>query len=195
MTDIKQYFKNSSEVISALHKNAEKINLICEDILKTNKDNKKLLVAGNGGSCSDAEHFTGELQCTYKDRDRKPISAISLGSHPAAFTAWSNDFGYETYFKRQVQAHGKPGDILLLISTGGGNEKNGASMNLVEAAREAKKKKMKIITLIGKTGGLLKSLSDLYILVENDTTSHIQEAHISILHCICEIIDEKKSQL
>ena len=78
MTDIKQYFKNSSEVISALHKNAEKINLICEEILKTNKDNKKLLVAGNGGSCSDAEHFTGELQCTYKDRDRKPISAISL---------------------------------------------------------------------------------------------------------------------
>ena len=195
MTDIKQYFKNSSEVISALHKNAEKINLICEDILKTNKDNKKLLVAGNGGSCSDAEHFTGELQCTYKDRDRKPISAISLGSHPAAFTAWSNDFGYETYFKRQVQAHGKPGDILFLISTGGGNEKNGASMNLVEAAREAKKKNMKIISLIGKTGGLLKSLSDLYIIVENNTTSHIQEAHISILHCICEIIDEKKSEL
>ena len=195
MTDIKQYFKNSSEVISALHKNAEKINLICEEILKTNKDNKKLLVAGNGGSCSDAEHFTGELQCTYKDRDRKPISAISLGSHPAAFTAWSNDFGYETYFKRQVQAHGKPGDILFLISTGGGNEKNGASMNLVEAAREAKKKNMKIISLIGKTGGLLKSLSDLYIIVENNTTSHIQEAHISILHCICEIIDEKKSEL
>ena len=195
MTDIKQYFKNSSEVISALHKNAEKINLICEEILKTNKDNKKLLVAGNGGSCSDAEHFTGELQCTYKDSDRKPISAIPLGSHPAAFTAWSNDFGYETYFKRQVQAHGKPGDILFLISTGGGNEKNGASMNLVQAATEAKKKNMKIISLIAKTGGLLKSLSDLYIIVENNTTSHIQEAHISILHCICEIIDEKKSEL
>ena len=195
MTNIKQYFKNSSEVISALYKNEEKINLICDEILKTNKENKKLLVAGNGGSCSDAEHFTGELQCTYKDRDRKPISAISLGSHPAAFTAWSNDFGYETYFKRQVQAHGNPGDILFLISTGGGNEKNRASINLVEAAKEAKKKKMKIISLIGKTGGLLKSLSDLYILVENDTTSHIQEAHISILHCICEIIDEKKSQL
>jgi D-sedoheptulose 7-phosphate isomerase len=195
MTNIKQYFKNSSEVISALYKNEEKINLICDEILKTNKENKKLLVAGNGGSCSDAEHFTGELQCTYKDRDRKPISAISLGSHPAAFTAWSNDFGYETYFKRQVQAHGNPGDILFLISTGGGNEKNRASINLVEAAKEAKKKKMKIISLIGKTGGLLKSLSDLYILVENDITSHIQEAHISILHCICEIIDEKKSQL
>jgi D-sedoheptulose 7-phosphate isomerase len=195
MTNIKQYFKNSSEVISALYKNEEKINLICDEILKTNKENKKLLAAGNGGSCSDAEHFTGELQCTYKDRDRKPISAISLGSHPAAFTAWSNDFGYETYFKRQVQAHGNPGDILFLISTGGGNEKNRASINLVEAAKEAKKKKMKIISLIGKTGGLLKSLSDLYILVENDITSHIQEAHISILHCICEIIDEKKSQL
>ena len=65
MTDIKKYFKNSSEVISSLEKNEEKIKLISEQILKMNKDNKKILVAGNGGSCSDAEHFTGELQCTY----------------------------------------------------------------------------------------------------------------------------------
>tara|TARA_B100000700_G_scaffold330298_1_gene455807 strand:- start:4614 stop:5198 length:585 start_codon:yes stop_codon:yes gene_type:complete len=193
--DIKKYFQKSAEVISVLHKNEEKIKKICDDILKINKSNKKILVAGNGGSCSDAEHFSGELQCTYKDRDRKPISAISLGSHPAAITAWSNDFGYNTYFKRQVEAHGNAGDILFLISTGGGNEKNGASMNLVEAAKVAKIRKMKIISLLGKSGGLLKTMSDTYILVENDVTSHIQEAHISILHCICEILDEKKDSL
>ena len=90
-----------------------------------------------------------------------------------------------------MQAHGNKGDILFLISTGGGNEQNGASMSLVEAAREAKKKDMQIVSLIGKSGGILKDISDIVILVENNVTSFIQEAHISILHCICEIIDDQ----
>ena len=195
MLDIKKYFSNSSSTISNLVKFEKEINLIVDEIFQTQKNEKKLLVAGNGGSCSDAEHFTGELQCTYKDRDRRPISAISLGTHPAALTAWSNDFGFETYFQRQVEAHGKEGDILFLISTGGGNEENGASMNLVHAAREAKKKNLKIISLLGKSGGILKEISNLSIVVESNTTSHIQEAHISILHCICEILDYKKNEI
>ena len=110
-------------------------------------------------------------------------------------TAWSNDFGYNSYFQRQVEAHGKEGDILFLISTGGGNEENGASMNLVYAAREAKKRNIKVISLLGKSGGILKELSNLSIIVESNTTSHIQEAHISILHCICEILDYKKNEI
>tara|TARA_Y100000590_G_scaffold382603_1_gene452673 strand:+ start:6461 stop:7051 length:591 start_codon:yes stop_codon:yes gene_type:complete len=195
MLDIKKYFNNSSSTISNLFKFEKEINLIANEIFLTQTNDKKLLVAGNGGSCSDAEHFTGELQCTYKDRDRKPISAISLATHPAALTAWSNDFGYNSYFQRQVEAHGKEGDILFLISTGGGNEENGASMNLVYAAREAKKRNIKVISLLGKSGGILKELSNLSIIVESNTTSHIQEAHISILHCICEILDYKKNEI
>lgn len=191
MSKIKQYFKTSAETIENLYEHSGKIELICEQIINANKSGNKILVGGNGGSCSDAEHFTGELQCTYKDRDRKPISAISLASLPAALTAWCNDFGFLTYFKRQVQAHGKENDILFLISTGGGEENSGASMSLVEAAREAKKRKMKIISLIGKTGGILKEISDIQITVNSKTTSFIQEAHISILHCICENIDSK----
>ena len=96
-----------------------------------------------------------------------------------------------TYFKRQVSAHGNPNDILFLITTGGGTEHNGASMNLVEAAKEAKEKKMKIVTLSGKTGGILKDLSDVNIIVKSDVTSHIQESHIAILHCICEILENR----
>jgi len=191
MSKIKQYFKTSAETIENLYEHSDKIELICGQIINANKSGNKILVGGNGGSCSDAEHFTGELQCTYKDRERKPISAISLASLPAALTAWCNDFGFLTYFKRQVQAHGKENDILFLISTGGGEEKSGASMSLVEAAREAKKRKMKIISLIGKTGGILKEISDIQITVNSKTTSFIQEAHISILHCICENIDSK----
>ena len=191
MKNIKNYFELSSENINKLSNHEEEILKVCEAILECKKNKNKILVGGNGGSCSDAEHFVGELQCTYKAHNRAPISAISLASLPAAVTAWSNDFGFLTYFKRQVQAHGNKGDILFLISTGGGNEQNGASMSLVEAAREARKKDMKIISLIGKSGGILKDISDIVILVENNVTSFIQEAHISILHCICEIIDDQ----
>ena len=191
MSKIKDYFKTSSQIIENLHEHSNKIEKICEEIIKANKSGNKLLVAGNGGSCSDAEHFVGELQCTYKNRERKPISAISIASLPAAMTAWCNDFEFLTYFKRQVQAHGKSADILFLISTGGGEEKSGASMSLVEAAKEAKKRNMKIVSLIGKTGGILKDISDIEITVKSNVTSFIQEAHIAILHCICENLETK----
>ena len=191
MSEIKKYFQTSSDVIKNLHSHEIKIRNICDQIISANKRGNKILVAGNGGSCSDAEHFVGELQCTYKDRDRKPISAISLGSLPAALTAWSNDFGFNTFFKRQVQAHGAKGDILILISTGGGDIKSGQSMSLVQAAEEAKKKNLKVFSLIGKSGGRLKEISDIEITVESNTTSFIQEAHISILHCICENFEDK----
>lgn len=191
MNKIKEYFKTSSQIIENLHEHSDKIEKICEEIVKANKSGNKILVGGNGGSCSDAEHFVGELQCTYKSRERKPISAISIASLPAAMTAWCNDFEFLTYFKRQVQAHGNNQDILFLISTGGGEEKSGASMSLVEAAKEAKKRNMKIISLIGKTGGILKDISDVEITVKSNVTSFIQEAHISILHCICENLEKK----
>ena len=191
MSKIKDYFKNSSEIIGKLDVFEEKILKIVEEISKIKKSNKKLLVAGNGGSCSDGEHFVGELQCTYKDRSRGPVSAISLASLPAAMTAWCNDFDFLSFFKRQVQAHGNEGDILFLISTGGGDEKSGASMSLVEAAKEAKARKMKIISLIGKSGGILKNISDISIIVESNITSFIQESHITLLHCICENLDNK----
>lgn len=193
MSKIKNYFETSSKNIEKLSILEPNIQKACDAILKCKKQGNKILVAGNGGSCSDAEHFVGELQCTYKAPNRQPISAISLASLPAALTAWSNDFGFLTYFKRQVEAHGKENDILFLITTGGGNEKTGASMSLVEAAREAKKRKLLIVSLVGKSGGILKDISDIVIHVDNETTSFIQEAHISILHCICEMLEEHLS--
>jgi len=189
MFNLKEYLKKSSEIILSLSSYENQVNEICKEINYCSNNSRKILVAGNGGSCSDCEHFVGELQCTFKKRNRKPFSAISLPSLPAAVTAWSNDFGFKTFFKRQVEAHGKNGDILFLISTGGGNEKSGASMSLVEAAIEAKKRNLKIIALIGKSGGLLKDLADISIVVKSDITSHIQESHIALLHCICEKLE------
>lgn len=195
MINIKNYFENSSRIISSLKNFEGTIESIADEILIMHKKQGKLLIAGNGGSCSDAEHFSGELQCTYKDRDRRPISAISLGSHPAALTAWGNDFEFKTYYERMIKAHGKPGDILFLISTSGGNKESGASINLVQAAKEAQKKNIKIISLLGKSGGLLKEISNISIVIESNIVSHIQEAHIAVLHYICELLDNKKNEL
>ena len=192
MFDIKQYFKTSSQTIENLHEHSEKIKEICEHISKVSVEGKKVLVAGNGGSCADAEHFVGELVCTFNKRDRSPISAINLAAGNSALTAWSNDFGFETYIQRQVEALGVKGDILVCISTGGGDKLSGASMNLVHAAKTAKKKQMKIVSLIGKSGGELNRISDIKFHIKSSVTAYIQEAHMSILHSVCEILEEMK---
>ena len=194
MTIIEKHFLESSKTILSLQNFKKEINEITESILKCDKDNKKILIAGNGGSCADAEHFAGELSCTFNKKDRKPFSAIPLTSHSAALTAWGNDFGFESFFKRQVNAHGNKDDILFLLSTGGGNLTGSkASANLVYAAQEGINKQMKIISLVGKGGGELKKISNICINVESQTTAYIQEAHMSILHCICEILDNVKT--
>ena len=103
MFDINNYFNTSSNLIKSLSKHENEINIIVSKILENHKNGNKILVAGNGGSCADAEHFAGELQCTYKNSQREAISAISIGSMTASLTAWSNDFGFDTYFERQVK--------------------------------------------------------------------------------------------
>lgn len=185
----KDYFNEVSQQISQLTNEVDKINEISRIIFNANKKNKKILVAGNGGSSADAEHFVGELVCTFSDRSRGALSALNLTSNNAALTAWANDFGFQSFIKRQVIAHGKPGDILILISTGGGNEKDAGSMNLVEACDQANLMDIKTISLIGKDGGLLKNKSDNYILINSQQTSIIQECHMSILHAICNNLD------
>tara|TARA_B100000959_G_C14632987_1_gene481034 strand:+ start:251 stop:595 length:345 start_codon:yes stop_codon:yes gene_type:complete len=106
-----------------------------------------------------------------------------------SITAWANDFGYETYFERQVKAHGNKNDMLFLISTGGGDLKEGSSINLIKAANEANKRGILVVSLVGKTGGELKKISDICIHVKNDVTAFVQEVHMSIMHCICEILE------
>ena len=188
---ISSYFNSVSKVITKLNNHEDKIINIIDKIKLCNDSGNKVLIAGNGGSCADAEHFAGELICTFNNRNRKGISAIPLGTHPAAITAWSNDFDYESFCKRMVEAHGNRNDILFLISTGGGNYQNKASINLVHAAIEAKKKGLKIISLVGKDGGELKKISNEVIIIKNKSTSIIQEAHMSIMHAICYLLEQK----
>ena len=148
-SSIQNYFRESAKVISSLQKEIDTIEEIAIAINEANKNNCKVLIAGNGGSCADAEHFAGELLCTFKARDRDSIAAIHL-ANSSAITAWTNDFEFNSYFTRQVEALGNTGDILFLITTGGGNRENGASMNLVYAAEKARELGLKIITIGGK---------------------------------------------
>jgi len=190
MFKISNYFIESSKVINSLGVFEKELIQFTDLILETKNNNNKMLVAGNGGSCADAEHFTGELQCTFKDSSRQPVSAFAITGTAAALTAWGNDFSFHTFFSRQVEAHGNKNDVLVLISTGGGSIE-GASSNLVKAAQKAKELNMKIVSFVGKTGGELKNMSDICFHVDNKVTSLIQEAHMSLLHCVCENLEEK----
>lgn len=135
----------------------------------------KLLICGNGGSASDAQHFAAEIVGRF-EKDRRAYPAVALSTDTSILTAVGNDYGYDEVFARQVQGLGQPGDILIGISTSGGSE------NVVRAVKYARGMSMPTIGLLGKDGGVLKELVDRAIVVENDTTARIQEAHIFILH-------------
>jgi phosphoheptose isomerase len=184
------YFEESATVIKALKDSIDTMKRMSIGIYESQLAGGKMLIAGNGGSCADAEHFAGEMVCTFKDRNRRAFSAISLTNNSSAITAWTNDFGFDTYFTRQVEALGQAGDILFLITTGGGDRANGASMNLVDAAEKAIDMGLKVYAIAGKTGGELSKISHEFIKVSSFETCHIQEAHIAIIHAICLSLDE-----
>lgn len=146
---------------------------------------KKILCCGNGGSASDAQHFSAELLGRYV-RDRQSLPAIALTTDTSTITAIANDFGFEHVFAKQIQALGRPGDVLLAIST------SGNSQNICAAIKAAQELQMPVLVLTGNTGGKIASLlsaKDIMICIPSKTTSRIQESHILVLHCLCEVID------
>lgn len=141
------------------------------------KAGRKILLCGNGGSAADCQHFAAELVVRLrKGKLRKAHPATALTTDSSILTAAGNDLGFGKIFSRQVEALGIAGDVLVAIST------SGASANIIEAARAARKKRMKVIALTGKNGGKLGRLADLWVPVPSDDTQRIQEMHITILH-------------
>ena len=145
---------------------------------------KKLLVCGNGGSASDAQHFAAELVGRFK-KNRISLPALALNTDTSAITAIANDYNYETIFSRQIEGIGAKGDVLLVIST------SGNSKNIVKAVRTAKKKELITVGLTGKNYSKVASECDYCIAVPSKETSHIQELHIIILHLLCILIEKK----
>jgi len=151
-------------------------------ISKCFTDGSKLLIAGNGGSAADAQHFAAELVGTFRKEKRRGLPAIALTTDTSFLTAWSNDFEFETVFARQIEALGKQGDVFFGIST------SGNSRNVILAVEKAKALNMKTICLLGNNGGMLKDLSDISIIIPSNITARIQEAHIMVIHIICEAL-------
>jgi D-sedoheptulose 7-phosphate isomerase len=153
-------------------------SLICEALRAGNR----ILLCGNGGSAADAQHIAAELVGRF-EQQRQAFPAISLTTDTSALTAISNDYGYEDIFARQVEALASAGDVLIAIST------SGKSPNVLRAAEKAKAIGCKTIALTGCAGEPLASHCDLALVVPSERTSRVQEAHITIGHLWCEMVD------
>jgi D-inositol-3-phosphate glycosyltransferase len=147
------------------------------------KNDKKVLVCGNGGSAAESQHLVAELVGRFELPHRRGLPALSLTSDSSILTAWANDFGYEDVFARQVEAYGQPGDILFCFST------SGQSANIINALKVAQKKQMHCIALTGKGGGEVTLYADVNIIIPSDHTQRIQELHLHVLHTICSLVE------
>lgn len=152
---------------------------ICDALTNGNK----ILICGNGGSAADAQHIAAEL-VGYYENQRRSWPAIALTTDTSALTAVSNDLGFEQVFARQVAGLAQPGDVLIAIST------SGKSKNVIRAVEQAKQQKCRTIALTGASAETLGSLCDLVLAVPAKRTSRVQEAHITIGHLWCEMVDQ-----
>lgn len=148
----------------------------------------RLLVVGNGGSAAHAQHLSGELVGRYRS-ERRPLSAIALHAETTSLTAIVNDYGAEAAFARQVEAHGRPGDVLMLIST------SGRSGNLMQAAEAGRRTGLRLWALTGRAPNPLAEACDECIPVEGMRTATIQEVHQVALHLLCEAVDTALARL
>ena len=159
------------------------LELVCNKCIASYRSNGKLIIAGNGGSAADAQHFAGELVSRF-NFDRPPLSAIALTTDSSILTAIGNDYGYENVFARQIQAHGRTGDVFIAIST------SGNSPNILKAIEAAKSIGLVVIGLTGRSGGKMKDMCDVCLCAPSDSTPRIQECHLFFEHTLCACIEE-----
>jgi D-sedoheptulose 7-phosphate isomerase len=163
----------------------EKIAAAGEALAHALKAGKKVLSCGNGGSAADSQHFAAELVGRF-ERERPGFPALALTTDTSALTAIANDYGYDIVFSRQVESLGQPGDFLLGIST------SGNSKNVIAAIRSAHARGMRVIALTGRDGGEMGRMlrdNDFHLNVEHPRTMRVQEIHLLVVHCLCEVVD------
>jgi len=184
-------------ITNSLNESAEtkqKILQRCkDDILKAveilttlYKNNNKLLLCGNGGSAADCQHIATELVIQLSHHIKRPaLPAIALTTDSSNLTAGGNDIGFENVFARSIEGLGNKGDALLAISTSGNSE------NVIRAVNKAKEKGMEVIGLLGGSGGKLKDIVDLPVIIPSSNVQRIQEGHITVAHIMCELVEEE----
>ena len=187
MDRIQESIEQSIEVkkmILSDEKMIQSIKDAVDIIVDSLRNGGKIHFCGNGGSAADAQHLAAELSGRFYF-DRPPLNAEALHCNSSYLTAVSNDYGYDMVFSRLLTASGKAGDVLVGIST------SGNSRNIIEAYKVCKEKNINIISLTGKTGGMMKEFGGILLNVPSTDTPRIQECHIMIGHIICELVEKK----
>ena len=160
------------------------IQAMIECIWESMQQGGKLLICGNGGSAADAQHLATECMVRL-EAERTPLPAIALTTDTSLLTAAGNDYGFETIFARQVAGLGRPGDVLMAIST------SGNSPNVVRAVEEAHRRGLRTLGLLGRDGGRLKDMVHIALVVPSSNTQRIQEVHITIGHILCGTLERR----
>ena len=185
--EIAERLEESAQVKRAIAKSKiSEIERMANLIITAYKAGGKVVLFGNGGSAADAQHIAGELMGRF-ELNRQAFPAIALTTNTSTLTAVANDYGYDAVFSRQIEALVNEKDVVIGIST------SGESPNVIEAMKMAKLKGAKTIGLGGGDGGKLAEVADLVLIVPSDSTPRIQEAHITIGHIVCELVEKELS--
>jgi len=182
------HFSDSIETKqNAMSSLCELIDFASQRIVQALLNDKKILACGNGGSAGDAQHFASEMLNRF-ERERPALPAIALTTDTFTITSVANDYHYDEIFSKQLRALGQSGDILLAYTT------SGNSANVVKAVTTAHDKDISVIALTGKDGGTLSAIlgeEDIELRVPSNSTARIQEVHLLITHCLCDLIDHQ----
>ncbi len=182
MSDFEKSLDDSLAMLESLRALSGQMRDCADRCLAALNNGGKILLCGNGGSAAQAQHLAGELLGRYKT-NRRPLAAVTLAADVSVLTCIGNDYGFEEVFSRQVRALGRPGDVLIALTT------SGRSPNILEALRAAKEIGMKSIAFLGGDGGAALPLSDSALVVSHRDTARIQEGHQFLLHCLMDVIE------
>ena len=174
----------SVETLKSLTSLERQLNEAIEAVAECLAQGHKLLICGNGGSAADAAHLATEFVVRFVS-DRPAYPAICLSNDGGALTAAGNDYGFDEVFARQVAAFGRATDVLICLTT------SGNSRNIQRALAEAKGRGLKSIALLGRDGGATRGVADIELVVQGQSTARIQEAHMLLLHVLCEAVEER----
>jgi D-sedoheptulose 7-phosphate isomerase len=178
---IKSHIQLSNSILKKMPKDINNVALV---MIKALKNGNKIVLFGNGGSASDAQHIAAELSGRFL-KERKGLAGLALTTDTSAITAIGNDFGFDMIFERQVEALCNKGDVLIGIST------SGNSKNVIKGLLKGKDLDCISVSLTGRDGGEIKSISDFNLNIDSNVTARIQEMHILIGHVLCEYIDQE----
>lgn len=184
MTTFSAHLSSTLAAVGMLEREEKRMSAWADCLVDCLRSDGRLLVAGNGGSAAQAQHLTAELVGRYQ-QERPALAAIALHAETSSLTALINDYGIEEMFARQVRAHGRKPDILLLLST------SGRSRNLISAANAGRSAGLRVWGLLGPAPNPLGALCHDSVCVSAPTAAAVQEAHLVALHCLCELLDER----